>query len=182
MAYGSIWGLIFWAAVDGPRDLGATVEECGGSVGFGGAGLQPSIRVTEALLARRFLGIWCRRMNAAGYLPRHQRIRGAFPGADRNPSAAMNAQPSIDGQRTAGSPTFHRRARRPCIDALRTAGEAGLRAGRNCGRRSLQRDGMSGGLTGGDELRDRGTGTAGAGVYSAMAEPNYVDAYSTHIE
>jgi hypothetical protein len=109
------------------------------------------------------------------------RIRGALPGADRNPSAVMNAQPSIDGQRTAGSPTFHRRARRPCIDALRIAGEAGLRAGRNCGCGSLQCDGMSDGLTGGDELRDRGARTAGAGVYSAMAEPNYVNIYSPHI-
>lgn len=110
------------------EDVGvAVVVGAAEAVGVGQQQLHPVVVLAlaiEALLARRILGIWWRRMNAAGYLPRHQRLRGALPGADcRNPLAAMNAQPSIYGLRTAGSPTFHRRARRPCIDALRTAGE-----------------------------------------------------------
>jgi hypothetical protein len=52
--------------------------------------------------------------------------------------------------------TFH------SIDGLRTAAPRPSIDGRGT-------DCVSGGLTGGEELRDRGAGTTGAGAYNAMA-------------
>jgi hypothetical protein len=86
----------------------------------------------------RIRGILGRR--ATTFHPRDRGVAGAADFGDlvaqdecRGISAAPSTPPrsfawrglpqSISGDQTAGSPTFHRRVRRPCIDALRTAGE-----------------------------------------------------------